>query len=160
MRKEQGVKEQAQRGRHAGRVVLAVIFGVSIPVGALAYWRFSLSERYLTEDLRHMQTAGATLSAEECVDETVAWAGRCRAMKSLCDASVERMTKRCLAGRDRRAYCQQVQEATKEASFGYVECQARGVDRKTKKACGLAYRAVASHCEQLRGSALAQGQSQ
>lgn len=146
MSTEQPVTEERRRS-NSWKIVVAVLFALSTVIGVLAYWRFIVSDRFLREDLEKMARVGRSLSVEQCVDATVAWAGTCRAMKSLCDATGPQLMRTCLAARDRSDYCNHLGDRAKETHFGFKECKARKVTRKTKKACAAAYRAIASHCQ-------------
>lgn len=136
-----------QRKHHNAKSVLLCIFGLALIIGCLGYWRFIVSDRFLRDDVLSMQKQGKTLSVEGCVDAVVLWASRCRAMKSLCDATAPRMMDVCLAAGNRSAYCRKLGQSGNDTHFGFEECRARKVKRKTKKACASAYRAIANHCE-------------
>lgn len=153
----QGAEPGAARGRekHRGWLVIGVLLLVATVVGVLSYWRFIVSDRHLRADIARMERRGASIGVEQCIDEVVRWAGRCKAMKSLCDAEAPRLADVCLAARDRSAYCAQLGDRHRETSFGFKECQARKVTRKTKKACATAYRAIANHCDHLNKTAAA-----
>ncbi|MCC6159242.1 MAG: hypothetical protein IT350_14425 [Deltaproteobacteria bacterium] len=139
--------------RSARRVVVALILG-SIAIGAIAFWRYRSSEVVLTRARIDIEAKGPTLSPPECVESVVDWARHCEAMKTLCDASMPRMTKTCVEAADRRAYCDELgRDAWMSARFGYDECERLGVDRTAMKACALAYRSIANHCETLAGEA-------
>jgi len=88
---------------HAGRwkLVVASLLIISSAIGVVAYWRFIVSDRYLREDITKMATAGQGLSVEQCVDATLAWARRCRAMQSLCVATGPHLMTTCLIARGR-----------------------------------------------------------
>lgn len=138
--------EVERRRSGSWKIVVAVLFALSIVIGVVAYWRFIVSDRFLRDDLEQMAQRGRSLSVEQCVDATVEWAGSCRAMKSLCDATGPQLMRTCLAARDRSEYCDSLGDRARETRFGFKECKARKVTRKTKKACAAAYRAIASHC--------------
>lgn len=135
--------------KNNGRLVIGLLLLLSAVVGVVAYWRFIVSDRYLRADLNRLSTRGKRLSVEGCVDATVTWASRCQAMKSLCDATGPEMMTRCLAANDRTAYCARLGRTGADTHFGFKECKARHVNRKTKSACADAYRAIATYCDGL-----------
>lgn len=128
-------------------LVVSILFGLSVAIGLVAYWRFIVSDKYLRADLHRLGEQGKKLDVEGCVDATLEWARHCKAMKSLCDATTPEMMGKCLAARDRSAYCKKLGDTGKDTHYGYKECKARGVTRKTKKTCSIAYRAIVTHCE-------------
>lgn len=131
-------------------LVVAILFGLSVAIGVVAYWRFIVSDRYLRDDLRRLADQGKQLTVEGCVDATLAWGRSCKAMKSLCDATTPEMMGKCLAARNRESYCRRLGTTGHDTRFGFKECKARGVDRKSKKTCAIAYRAIADHCDRLQ----------
>lgn len=131
-------------------LVVSVLFALSVVIGVVAYWRFIASDRYLRADLKRLAAQGKQLTVEGCVDATLAWGRSCKAMKSLCDATAPEMMGKCLAARDRSSYCRRLGTTGHDTHFGFKECKARGVDRKSKKTCATAYRAIATHCDRLR----------
>jgi hypothetical protein len=141
--------EPRRKSRHVPVVVGLMVFATA--VGVLAYWRFIVSDRYLRHDIAAMALAGRSLTVEQCVDRTVSWASSCRAMKSLCVATGPHLMRTCLAARERDAYCAKLGTRGEDTHFGFKECEARGVDRKNKKTCAAAYRAIVTHCARERG---------
>lgn len=138
-----------ERNRTSTRVVLALIIA-SVIIGVVAFWRYRMSETALTQARLDIARKGAALTPEQCVETVVEWARRCEAMKTLCDASMPRMTKVCLEAADRAEYCARVgHDAMAASSFGYDDCERLGGDRNAMKACALSYRAIANHCENL-----------
>jgi len=107
---------------------------------------FNISQTHIKAELILASESGRGADPEGCVTHIMEWYGRCAAMKSLCDASVERMMGACLAGRDRSKECIPFVGRGSDASFGFAECKARGVDRLNKKACGNAYRSIDQFC--------------
>lgn len=144
---------KGERRRHRGWLVVGILFALSVAVGILAYSRFITSDRRLRADLGRLAAEGRKLSVEGCVDATIRWSTRCAAMKSLCDATTPQMMARCLGARDRTEYCRSLGDAGRDTHFGFKECKARGVNRKTKKTCAIAYRAIRSHCDGVLASA-------
>lgn len=148
---------RGEKRRHRGWLVVGILLALSVVVGVVAYSRFIRSDRHLRTDLERLAAEGKELSVEGCVDATIRWSTRCEAMKSLCDATTPQIMARCLGARDRSKYCRSLGESGRDTRFGYKECKARGVNRKTKKTCAIAYRAIRSHCDGVLASARKEG---
>ncbi len=132
-----------------GILVVAAIIFVGAIMGAFVYRSFAYSSAILERDRKAFIDAGLALDAEACLDRTLEWYARCDVMKALCDASVPRMLKTCLAGADRSLYCKGLGDKVRSTRFGYHECENRGLTRRTPawKACAVSYRAIANFCE-------------
>jgi hypothetical protein len=148
--------------RSSGAWVIITLFGIAVLLGAVAFWRFTRSDRFIQASLAEVQRRAGQLAPEECVDWAVSWAARCQAMKALCEGSVPRLVEACLMKADRHAYCASLGDSYRTTSFGVTQCRARlssspargGAERRRgglgKKACALSYGAVARYCERLR----------
>lgn len=132
--------------RNGGVVLVLALLCLSVTLGFAAYASYRSSEKSLTSARSAISKAGASLSVEQCVDRVLHWARRCRAMKSLCDASVTRMMAECMSARDRTKYCRALGKRTMTTGFGYRECKARKLPRRWWKSCGLAYRGIGQYC--------------
>lgn len=144
---------QGERKHRAG-LVLTIIFGLSVVLGVLAYWRYSVSEKHLHEIFSVMDKKGKDLSTEGCISEVLDWHREgCSAMQSMCDHAIPMVLTRCLAAKDRKAYCGdlKIEEASKK--WTYRMCKERGISpkdgtkRRFVKACGNAYGSVESFCK-------------
>ncbi len=133
--------------KHAGYKVIAALMIVATFMGTYAYSRFDDSEKHLTERLEHFAELGKTATPMECAEATLAWFPTCSAMLSLCQDSVGRMMRTCLAGQDRSTLCAEVEPIRRKTSFGYADCAVRGFERTGRKACADVYRAIDKHCE-------------
>ena len=143
------VENSTNHVRHAGYWVLAVLFAVSVFLGIFAYAQFDRSEKHLTDQLLEFRALGETADVNECMDAVMNWVPQCSAMLSLCNDSVQRMMVACLIGQQRFQLCAEVETVRRRTSFGYAECEARGLDRRGKKACASIYRAIDKYCEEL-----------
>jgi hypothetical protein len=132
--------------------IVLVIFGCSVIIGIFAYRQYVVSKNFLQADKAYFQSIGKTINSEGCVDEIVHWYSNCKAMKSLCDVSTPKMMDFCLLGQPRKDDCNRYGPNTSDTHFGYPQCQARNVTRKTKKPCALAYRVIDKHCQTLKKS--------
>lgn len=124
----------------------------AVIIGTLAYRNFVISKNHLEAAEKSLTVMGTDRSVEQCVDAVVEWAGKCEAMKSLCDANGPRMMFACLAGQDRMDYCKALGDEAEDRHFGFQNCMDRKVTRVTKKACGAAYGSIGSWCKNLMKS--------
>ncbi len=140
--------------KHRAGLVLTIIFGLSVVLGVLAYWRYTVSERHLHEVFATMDQKGTQLSAEGCITEVLNWHREgCAAMQSMCDHAIPMVLTRCLVGKDRSNYCDNldIREASKK--WTYRMCKERGISpkdgtkRRFVKACGNAYGSIESFCK-------------
>jgi hypothetical protein len=129
------------------------VLAASVPIGLFAHRRLAAADQYIAAELREMTVRGRELSTGGCVTAVVDYRARCRAMRSLCEASVPDMMKACLAARDRAAACAELGDRPMSTGFGFEACKAAGPGRRARDACAAAYRAIASHCEHARRGA-------
>lgn len=93
------------------------------------------------------------LTADDCVSEALAWAEPCPGFEEFCRRALPAVVGRCLASRDRRAWCEANDETLKTTNYGYDACReavetGRLEDsRMHRQRCAIAYRAVADWCE-------------
>jgi hypothetical protein len=145
--------------RSSGARVIVTLFLLAIMLGAVAFWRFTRSDRFIQASLAEVQSQAAQLTPEECVGWAVSWAARCQAMKALCEGSIPRIVEACLMKSDRHAFCASLGDTYRVTSFGVAQCRARLAKRDGlgKKACALSYGAIARYCERLRRAGSADG---
>ncbi|MCB9728671.1 MAG: hypothetical protein H6744_16530 [Deltaproteobacteria bacterium] len=138
--------ETPRSSRGAG-IVITVVFTLATVLGVVAYWRYSVSSRFIHESLAQFDARGASLDADACVGEVLAWNARCEAMKSMCDQAVPMTMEHCLAARERKEACAAlpVEEAPR-AQWTFERCAAQGVTRRNKNVCTDAYRALVQFC--------------
>ena len=129
-------------------LLIGGVLAAMVAVSALIVRRFDVSERIVTAALVEMGERLLALDAEGCVDATLDWSLGCEAMRTICEASVQRVMHACLDARDRGTYCESVKEVRQDTHFGVEQCRARGVDRRGKKACALAYGTIDGFCKQ------------
>lgn len=117
-------------------------------LGALAYWRYKLSERHFAETLAAMDELGPRVDTEGCVTAVLAWHERCEADKNLCDHGVPRVITHCLVGSDRTSTCDALDLSSAQAQWVFERCERRGTSCGDRKncACASAYRAIDSFC--------------
>lgn len=145
--------EPAQPSGPSLRLVLGSILILSVVLGVLAYWRFTVSERHIAQALQEMDREGPNLDTEECVGRVLEWHARCEANKPLCDESVARVLTHCLVGRDRNDYCDTLDLSSAKAQWVFQKCEERGASCRDKKrcACASAYRTIDSFCRHGQG---------
>jgi hypothetical protein len=94
-----------------------------------------------------------SLTSDDCVSEALAWIAPCPGFEELCQQALAEVVGRCLASRDRRAWCQTRSDALKRASYGLGACQEHLQTGKladtalNRQRCSVGYRAVADWCE-------------
>jgi hypothetical protein len=130
------------------RLVLGTIAVLVVVLGVVAYWRYTVSERYFAESLKEIDAVGPTLDTEGCVSEVLKWHQQCEANKPLCDNGVPRVMTHCLTGADRKAYCDTLDLSSAKAQWVFDKCEERGTPCANRKrcACANAYRAIDSFC--------------
>jgi len=136
-------------GSRSIKIVLGTVAALSVGLGVLAFRNYSHAETKLRAEFVEAQRIGATATPEQCVDATVRWYDQCDAMQTLCDMSVSRYMQGCLRAADRTAFCAKLPPETRATTYGFHECEARGITRKTRarwKACGLTYRTIVNEC--------------
>ncbi len=144
----------APRKGRTGAVVIGLCLLGSTIIAVVVWERFKRSEMLLLDNLQGMRDTGRELSVPGCVDATLDWWKNCQAMSELCDRSVGRIMEQCLDGRDRTDFCSRADlSSNANSGFGFADCVQRAQgNRKIKKHCGTAYRAVAYYCEQINAS--------
>lgn len=144
------VAAPARSGR-TGTIVIGLCLLGSTLIAVIAWERFKRSEVTLLADLEQMHNRGKDLSVPGCVDATMDWWKECSAMSELCDRSVGRIMEQCLDGRDRTDFCARTDTtANANSGFGFAACEELSAgNRKVRKHCGTAYRAIAYYCDQI-----------
>jgi len=94
-----------------------------------------------------------SLTADDCVSEALAWAEPCPGFEEFCRRGLPTVVGRCLASRDRRAWCESNADILKTTRYGHDACR-EAVDagrledsRMHRQRCAIAYRAVADWCD-------------
>ena len=140
--------------------MVTVLLSLSVIIGVLAYWRYTVSERHLHQAFDALAAQGASIDTEACVPTVLAWHRRCEAMKSLCDHSIPLAMTHCLAQRDapaeraaeRKSYCKGFVNPSAMGRWTHKKCgeikvsKKDGAKRGEIKACGYAFRAIAEFC--------------
>ncbi|MEQ9317823.1 MAG: hypothetical protein RIF41_01645 [Polyangiaceae bacterium] len=146
--------------RRAGRNAAAIVIGlvvVTIPFGWSLWSSYADYRRYVETTLEVPEDppiwVRRSLTADDCVSEALAWAERCPGFEELCRRALPAVVGRCLASRDRRAWCEANGDTLTTASYGDDACEeaidARRLDdtRTHRHRCAVAYGAVAAWCE-------------
>lgn len=163
---ERGLPEAEKRGVLRLLAILgAAVVGLSVIFGFTILRNHSVFRDYQAATLEDGDAPPPwdteALSVDDCVEETVRWTMECPGIASWCLAEVPVVAERCLASRDRTAYCEEVGDEVMSTRFGFHACEdlRAGMDdddekyakRANKKYCAATYRAVAEHCLSLRG---------
>jgi hypothetical protein len=130
--------------------VLCVVFG-----GAIVRQHRAFTEYHrVTVEAATLPWETATMEPDECVRFAVDWAMECPGLGTWCENEAPRLVGRCMASRDRTAYCAALGDAPARTDFGYAECatlrvplDGRHAQKAHKKFCASAYRAVAQTCK-------------
>lgn len=155
---------------------LKLVFGlcalISVVLGVFVYWRYAQSEAYVAQGIQAMEARGATLTPDECIDETIAWHDACDendTNAAVCLQGVKLVMFHCLHARDRTESCElyldpesplhapteamkerarNPEKAGEQGNWVYGRCEERGLTCLNKRecACAEAYRAIDSFC--------------
>ncbi|MBX7079480.1 MAG: hypothetical protein K1X88_09865 [Nannocystaceae bacterium] len=130
------------------RLVVSIVVVLALVLGVVAYWRYTVSERFFADSLPEIDRVAPTLDTEGCVDEVLGWHRRCEANKPLCDEGVVRVMTHCLMGRDRSDTCSGLDLSSSKATWVFERCTKRGTPCTNRKSCPCAdaYRTVDSFC--------------
>jgi hypothetical protein len=130
--------------------VLCVVFGGAIVKQHRAFTEY---RRTTVEETTLPWDAGA-VEPDECVRFAVDWAMACPGLGTWCENEAPQLVGRCMASRDRTAYCSALGDAAARTDFGYESCatlreplDGRHAQKSHKKFCAAAYRAVAQSCK-------------
>ncbi len=126
------------------------LFVLSIIIGLVVFRSYENSTKEITASLAKIQEESASLTIVGCADKTMEWFSKCDAMTQLCDSTVSRMIKVCLANSDKTAQCSQYGNEINGYNFGAKQCVPYMRDRnlkRQKKACGDVWQAVADYCK-------------
>lgn len=129
--------------------VMALI-ALSIIIGVVVFRSYENSSKEITASLAKIQEESTSLTLEGCAGKTMEWFSKCDAMTQLCDTTVSRMIKVCLANSDKTAQCSQYGNEVYGYNFGAKQCAPYMLDRKLlryKKACGDVWQVVADYCK-------------
>jgi len=118
----------------------------SAALAGFAVYNYHRSNAYLKRVLVDMRRTGARTTAEGCVDHILAWRKTCPLSRVLCDNFAPRAMKICLQARDRTGYCRSLPPLRGTTRFGYRDCVARKMTRKTRNACAAAFRMLDQYC--------------
>lgn len=126
------------------------IFALSIVIGLIVFRSYENSAKEITKSLSKMQEDASSFTIVDCTNRTMEWFSTCNAMTQLCDSTVSRMIKVCLANSDKTPQCSQFGNEIYGYNFGAEQCRAYMNDRnlkRQKKACGDIWQVVADYCK-------------
>jgi hypothetical protein len=131
------------------RAVFIGLAVLSVVMGVLAYYRYSQSERSIMQGMPRLEAGGVTRSAEQCIDEVLAWHKGCEGLSFMCNDAVTQAMFHCLKVRDRSEECAALDpDEVSRGQWVYYKCKDRGsMCKRTKQCpCADAYRAFDSFC--------------
>lgn len=135
--------------RHKGWFVLGLVALASILMAVLTSFTYRQTEVHLVQTYARFTELGQGASAEQCIDNVIAWVPKCEGMKALCEGAVPRVMDNCLAGQNRAAECSALTNRPADAHFGFKECEARRLSKSLNKVCGNSYKALDLHCRSI-----------
>ncbi|WP_148698723.1 hypothetical protein [Silvanigrella aquatica] len=142
--------EAFRRKGDLGIPVVIALFALSIIIGWVVFRSYENSSKEITSSLAKIQEESSSLTIFGCADRTMEWFSKCDVMSELCDTTVSRMIKVCLANSDKTAQCSQFGNEIYGYNFGAKQCTAYMKDKKLKplkKACGDVWQTVAEYCK-------------
>ncbi|WGL61317.1 hypothetical protein QEJ31_06885 [Pigmentibacter sp. JX0631] len=126
------------------------LFALSTIIGWIVFQNYEHSVKEITHSLTKIQNESTQLSLEGCADKTMEWFNKCDAMTQLCDSTVPRMIKVCLANSDKSLGCKKYGDEIYGYNFGAKQCTSymHGSKMKRhKKACGDVWQVIAEYCK-------------
>ena len=138
--------------KNSGLKFVFILFAIAGVLSLLLYIVYMRSEKELTKSFANMQKAGKSLTIEGCIQKNMEWYQSCSAMTQLCDQSISKMMRVCLANGDKGAQCHKYGDEVFGYNFGSDECRPYYSNKPLKKACADTYQAVADYCKAVRKS--------
>lgn len=126
------------------------LFALSTIIGWVVFKNYERSVKEITTSLAKVQVESSQLSLEGCASKTLEWFNQCDAMAQLCDSTVPRMIKVCLANSDKSAGCKKYGNEIYGYNFGAKQCTSymQGSKlKRQKKACGDTWQVIAEYCK-------------
>ncbi len=126
------------------------LFVLAIILGWVVFRNYEYSSKEITQSLSQMQEESTHLSLNGCAEKTLTWFQKCDAMTQLCDDTVPRLVKVCLANSDKSADCSQYGKEIYGYNFGAKQCAPYMYDKKLKrqkKACADTWQTIADYCK-------------
>lgn len=149
-------QERPRRERRNAVVILGGLVALTVPFGWSVWSSYAAYCDYVETTLEIPEDPPIwirrSLTADDCVGEALAWAETCPGFEELCQRALPAVVGRCLASRDRRAWCEANADTLATASYGEDACleavdAGRLVDSGThRRRCAVAYGAVTEWC--------------
>lgn len=133
-----------------GVPVVIALFALSIIIGWVVFRSYENSVKEITASLAKIQEESSSYTLSDCADKTMVWFSKCDAMTQLCDSTVTRMIKVCLANSDKSAQCPQFGSEIYGYNFGAKQCKEYmhgSKMKRQKKACGDTWQVIAEYCK-------------
>lgn len=143
-------KNNSSSNKKSGLGIVFILFAFALILGLLFYFVYMRSQSQLAQDFKQMQKDGKTLTIEECAQKTIEWYQSCSALTQLCDQSITKMMRICIANGDKQSQCDQYGDSVLGYNFGAEECKPYYSDKALKKACADTYQAIADYCKVVR----------
>ncbi|WP_397599832.1 hypothetical protein [Silvanigrella sp.] len=126
------------------------LFALSIIIGWVVFRNYENSAKEITASLARIQEESKTFTITDCAGKTMEWFSKCDAMTQLCDSTVPRMIKVCLANSDKSSQCPQYGNEIYGYNFGAKQCKQYmhgSKMKRNKKACGDVWQVIAEYCK-------------
>ncbi|TNF37500.1 MAG: hypothetical protein EP329_03090 [Deltaproteobacteria bacterium] len=133
-----------------------IVVGSALLIGTLlavfvVYPNMKASAISIGQDLAELDTKGASMTAEQCVENAVTWFENCDVMPSMCLQEVPTSVARCLHAKDRTAECKPYLEMPPRSQWTFERCKERGIEKSSSKeltkSCTAAWRALDQYCK-------------
>lgn len=138
-------------GKAQGPSLKSVLISFAVLIGVLSIIKlitFNRSEAEILQSLKDLESRGASLDVEGCVDAVIDWRRNCEANKVMCNQSVALAMAHCLVPQDRSDACMSLMRTGATGQWVFDVCQERGTpcEVRSKCVCADAYRALHSYC--------------
>ncbi len=158
-----GASPDAATPEHKGwqgpslRFVLTTLIVLALVLGFGAFRTYSKGLRIISDAMHKFDEAGKTLTADQCIDETIEWyMEECAANIVMCESAIRKAMAHCLQAQDRADECKMLSETgvlnpehgevlsevrehgTGSGQWVFYTCKARGTECKKRKKCPCA----------------------
>ncbi len=126
------------------------LFALSTIIGWIVFKNYENSVKDITAALAKVQEESKQLTLDGCADKTMEWFKQCDSMAQLCDTTVPRMIKVCLANSDKSSECKKFGDEIYGYNFGVKQCATYmhgSKFKRHKKACGDVWQVIAEYCK-------------
>ena len=144
--------QTVNKGGRAAWVVIggALLLGTLLSV-FVVYPNLKKSAASIGAKMRELDTLGATMTADQCVEHVIDWFQHCDVMPAMCLQEVPKAVAHCLRAKDRTSECEPLLALPPTSQWTYHRCADQGIDKRSKKeltkSCTAAWRALDQYCK-------------